>query len=360
VAAGTYYVVATGQPWHMRGTLGAALGATGPRPPAPAYPPTYYPGATDSRDAAILTVQSGGEVRADIPLRATTGATVRVRCPGSGLEDEACQGIPTFSLHGIGGVEVHTPEDYDYATHSFSGVAPGRYTLHAVAWVKEAYKEVYKVVDVGPGEFTFDLTMQPPALIAGNVTFKNPLPARAREYIALANETTGASIGGEIAADGTFAMYLGGARFRVGLYGSVPLAIAQLSADGAPVKDGVVDVTESAEVHLKILASDEMGRVKGFAMNGDQPAPAVMVVLAPAAGSGNPADYSGYQTESDGSFDYLRVPVGDYLLFAADRLDLEFTNPDVIRPYLQSATPVHIALRAIVDQRVAVTAAARN
>ena len=43
-----------------------------------------------------------------------------------------------------------------------------------------------------------------------------------------------------------------------------------------------------------------------------------------------------------------------------DRLDLEFTSPDVIRPYLESATPVHVALGAIADERVAVTAAKRN
>lgn len=356
VAAGTYYVVATGRPWQDTQGMLAVRRASGLHPPASAYPPTYYPGATDSRDAAVLTVQSGSEVRADIPLRASTGATVRVHCPGSGMKDDACEGIPTFSLHGIGGVEVLTPEDYDYATQSFSGVAPGRYTLHAFA----AGKEAYKAVDIGPGEFTFDLTMQPPALIAGSVTFKNPLPPRAREYIGLTNATTGAAVGGEIAPDGTFALQMGGARFRVRLYGSVPLAITQLSAGGAPVKDGLVDVTEGAEVHLKILASDEMGRVKGFAMSGGQLAPAVLVVLAPAAGSGNPADYFGYQTESDGSFDYVRVPVGDYVLFAVDRLDLEFTSPDVIRPYLESATPVHVALGAIVDERVAVTAAKRN
>jgi hypothetical protein len=357
VAAGAYYVAATGRPWQeVPGIAAAMRRAGGARQPASAYPPTYYPGATDSRDAAVLTVQSGSEIRADIPLRASAGATVKVRCPGSGMEGEDCQGAPTFSLHGIGGVELRTPEDYDYQTKSFSGVAPGRYTLHAIAPGKEAYK----VVDVGPGEFAFDLTMQPPALISGSVTFENPLPPRAREFISLVNETTGSGLAGEIAPDGTFRMYMGGARFRVYLSGSVTLFVAQLSVDGAPVKDGLVDATQNTEVHLKIVGSDEMGRLKGFAMSGDQPAPAVLVVLAPAAGSSDPGDYRGYQTESDGSFDYATVPAGDYLLFAIDRLDLEYSNPGIIRPYLESATPVHIASHSVVDQRVAVTAAKRN
>ena len=85
-----------------------------------------------------------------------------------------------------------------------------------------------------------------------------------------------------------------------------------------------------------------------------------IVVLAPGASSSNPIDYRGFQTENDGSFDYVTVPAGDYLIFAVDQLDLEYTNPDVIRPYLQSATPVHIDSHAVVDQRVAVTATKRN
>lgn len=91
-----------------------------------------------------------------------------------------------------------------------------------------------------------------------------------------------------------------------------------------------------------------------------EPVPAVLVVLAPAAGSRNPTDYRGFQTEYDGSFDYVAVKAGDYLLFAVDRLDLEYTNPDAIRPYLQSATPVHLASHAVVDQRVTVTATKPN
>jgi hypothetical protein len=356
VAAGSFYIVATGRPWHQTQAFATALPAANSQG-ATAYPPTYYPGVTESRDAAILTVKPGSEIRADVPLRATPGATVKIRCLGSGAENDACLGQTTLALHGVGGVEFPIQPNYDFSTRSFMGVAPGRYTLRAMA----ADKTAYKVVDVGSGEFTFDLTLQPSAVITGTVTYKNPLPPRAHEYIAIDNEIAGGrGFGAALGPDGSFAFYVGGAPFRPRLYGTAPMFIEELSVDGRPVKNGVVDVTEGAAVHLTILASDEVGNVKGFAVSDDRPVPAVLVVLAPAAGSPNPTDYRGFQTEYDGSFDYVAVKAGDYLLFAVDRLDLEYTNPEAVRPYLQSATPVHIASHAVVEQRVAVTAAKQN
>jgi hypothetical protein len=134
--------------------------------------------------------------------------------------------------------------------------------------------------------------------------------------------------------------------------------IAKLSAQGAPFKDGLVDLTEETVAHLDILASDETGRLKGYAMNGDKPAPAVMVVLVPRATAADPAEPLGNQTESDGSFDYESVPAGDYLLFAVDKLDFEYANPEVTRPYLAAATAVHIPAHGVAEQRVPVAAGA--
>ena len=356
VASGTYYVAASGRPWQATQVFANSFPGASSQVSA-AYPPTYYPGVTDGRDAATLTVRPGAEIRADVPLRATTSATVKIRCPGSGVPDEACAGLPTLALHGLGGVELSTQPDYNFQTHSFVGVAPGRYTVHAAG----AGKTAYKVIDVGSGEFTFDLALESSAVITGAVAYKNPLPARAREYIGIDNEIAGGrGYGVLLAPDGTFTFHVSGAPFRPRLYGTVPMFIAELWMDGTEIKDGLVDVTENASVHLKIVAGDEIGNVKGFAISGDRPVPAVLVVLAPAAGSRNPTDYRGFQTESDGSFDYVSVKAGDYLLFAIDKLDLEYTNRDALRPYLQLATPVHIAPHAVVEQRISVTAAKQN
>jgi hypothetical protein len=349
LAAGNYYVVVTGRPWRETGAIG--FQAPDAKTAASAYPSTYYPGTTDTRDATALTVRSGGEARADIALHASPGADVKVRCPGSGNPNDFCPGL-YFELHGIGGVELLSDENLEFQSQSYRGVAPGQYTLRASSQGKSAYK----VVDIGAGEYSFDLALGPPAVITGTVAFEGGQRPKAQVYVGIDSDSAAGSIGKAIDADGTFTIRMSGARLRPHLYGTIPLFIAELSADEKPVQDGAIDATDGSEVHLRILASGEMGRLKGFAMSGGHPAPAVLVVLAPAGGSPNPAHYQGFQTESDGSFDWPAVAAGDYVLFSVDKLDLEYTNPEAIRPYLSSATPVHIAAHTTLEQRVNVAA----
>ena len=64
--------------------------------------------------------------------------------------------------------------------------------------------------------------------------------------------------------------------------------------------------------------------------------------------SNDPDDYRGFQTDSDGSFDYQNVRAGEYILFAVERLDLEYGNPSVVRRYLASGQRVRITAHAVV------------
>jgi len=340
LTAGTYYLLVTGSPWYATG------GSSPDR--AAVYRATYYPGVTDIHDAAPVTLRSGAEVQADIPLRTATGAHLRVRCPGSGGQDDDCPGLPDLSVHTFGGIEIdEQPQPV--------AIPPGRYTV----LLEVGGKTARRIVDVGSGDATVDLTLKPSPLITGKVTFKNAPPKPgATLYVGLLDETTGEAVGAPVGPGGAFRFdNTGGSRFRPYLYGSAGMFIAKLSAEGAPFKDGVVDLTEETVAHLSILASGETGRLKGYAMTGDTPAPAVLVVLAPREGTAAPL---GFQTESDGSFDYENVPAGDYLLFAVDKLDLEYANPVVTRPYLAAATAVHVPARAVVEQRVPLTAGAGN
>jgi hypothetical protein len=341
LAAGTYYTLVTAKPWYAMADSSPDTGAI--------YPATYYPGATDIREAAPVTLKSGAEVEADVPLRATTGVHVHVRCPGSGRENDGCPGDPVLTLHSFAGIGAYLEPDPD-------AVPPGRYTL----LVKGGDKTARRIVDVGSGDLTVDLTLKPDPLITGKVSFKSgPPKPGATLYVGLVDETSGNEVDAPVEPGGAFRFAnTGGSRFRPYLYGSAKMFIAKLSAQGAPFKDGLVDLTEETVAHLDILASDETGRLKGYAMNGDKPAPAVMVVLVPRATAADPAEPLGNQTESDGSFDYESVPAGDYLLFAVDKLDFEYANPEVTRPYLAAATAVHIPAHGVAEQRVPVAAGA--
>jgi hypothetical protein len=345
LAPGTYYLVATGQPWYAARIALGLRGADDQPHLATAYQPAYHRGTAETP----IVLQSGAEVQADLTLKATAGGKVRVHCPGAGKEDSAACGHFTSLYLDVGGVEIRQPAFFDPVNGALSGVPPGRYALRTQIGGMSAHQ----IIDVTAGDLDVNLAMQPSARIVGKVAFKNPVAVpRSGVYVKIVNEATGHSFGEPIAPDGSFSFnYLGASRFRPVLYGEGGFFISELTADGVPLRKGVVDLAGNPVVHLNILASNETGRVKGFAMNGGGPAPAVLVVLAPRAPSDNPYDYLGYQTESDGSFDYEHVPPGDYLLFAVDRLDLEYANPGALRPYLDSATALRVEPHKVYDEQ---------
>ena len=129
-----------------------------------------------------------------------------------------------------------------------------------------------------------------------------------------------------------------------------------MSAEGATLEDGVLDVASGASIQLKIVASDETGHLKGFVKGGEKPVPGVLAVLAPVTPSTDPYRYHGFQTDSDGSFDWDNVRAGDYVLFAVDRLDFEYANPEAVKPYLASGKPIHIGAHTVSNEDISVSA----
>lgn len=64
----------------------------------------------------------------------------------------------------------------------------------------------------------------------------------------------------------------------------------------------------------------------------------------------------GFQTESDGSYDFTNVPAGDYLVFTTDRMDLEYAEVQAIEPYLASATAVRIESHRVLTEKLSLSA----
>jgi hypothetical protein len=84
-----------------------------------------------------------------------------------------------------------------------------------------------------------------------------------------------------------------------------------------------------------------------------------MVVLAPD-GSTDPYRYRGFQTDSDGSFDFAAVPAGDYILFAVNDVEFEYASLEIVRPYLASGKRVRIEPHAIATDNIPLTPLTHN
>jgi hypothetical protein len=305
-------------------------------PPSP-YALTYYPGSTDARAASPVTLRPGGDLEADFRMRTVTGATLHAVCPN----DENCSGALILYAIGLGGVETLAGTAYLPGSDTIPALMPGRYIAR---FSNGAAGGMRKTIDIGAGEVTIEVAPKPVPTLTGKVTFQNPDdPPRHPIFVNLLNEDSGERQTAILEAESNFSWpEVPVARTRLSLSGEDGFFVAQFSVEGATVKDGVIDIVDGATVHVNLVASNETGGIKGLVLNGDKPLPAVMVVLAPAEAPANPERYFGFQTDSDGSFDYSTVPPGDYVLFASDNLELEYANPQVVRPYLAKGKRVRI------------------
>ena len=364
-AGARYYVAVTGKPWYA---VNNPIAGNDER--SEAFIPIYYPNTTDVSRAAPLILKPGEEVRADFTLTSTPGATVTIKHDAPA----GTKGTISLMSDGIAGNEgfqeqvalteipaAAAPAEGRPAAFDerFTGVPPGRYVVQVVGKNGTTDLGARKPIDVNGSDVTVELALRPFATVSGTVHFKNAggkPPASMLET--LVREGSGGTIGAAVRADGSFvfpSVPMG--TYRPAIRAAAGIFTSGIEVTGARFHDGVFDLSEGDSATISVSASDESGSLSGFVMNGEQPLEAVLVVLAPAAGSERPDGYRGYQTESDGSFDLKNVPAGRYLLFAIDDTAFEYANPAVIRPYLSSAKPVTIEAHGTSTERISLTAA---
>jgi hypothetical protein len=336
LAAGTYYLAAGGEPWYFSDLFMAKDRLTEAGTPPVPYLPTYFPGAVDPRAASPVVLRPGAEFRADFTLRPSSGANLRFVCAGSA----PCGGSLKLYAIGPGRAEALVRSIDLTEAAVIPAVPAGRYVLRYTG----TEGSMRKAIDVGGGDITVEIQPKPTPTLAGRVIFLNPAERpRHTLYVNLADDDTAESVAVVPDPDGRFSWpAVTTARVRLFLSGSDGFFIARMSVEGAPVRDGIIDLADGAAVRVDLIASSETGRLIGFVKEKDEPAPGVLVVLAPGAGSTDPHRYLTLQTASDGSFECPNVPAGDYVLFAVNNLEFEYSDSDAVLPYLASGKRVRI------------------
>ncbi len=359
--AGQYYLAATGSPWYEAPNF--SLRGAQDSKPSVAFLPVYYPNTSDPGRAAPIVVASGEEARADFALTPAAGAKVSVNVTGAGdftgtlsLTRDGISGVESFqvsqNLRLYPGVRQQSPQ-------TISSVPPGHYVVLANGTSGGAYLGGRTAVDVNGLDASVDVLLQPISTLTGTLQFADPsMKPRGTVFMYLALDAGGTYASVSVKPDGAFAFpTVGLGSFRIGV-GGMPGFVSKIEVTGADYRNGLLTVTENETIRAAITFSTETGNVTGFAMNGDKPAPAVLVVFAPAEESRNPSKYRGYQTESDGSFTWNNLPAGDYNAFAVEDAAFEYANPDVVRPYLATAKKITLAPHQILtDQRISVVPA---
>jgi hypothetical protein len=345
---GVYYLAVTGKPWYVEQTISPEADKS-----SVAYATVYYPSSPEPSRAAPLVLKPGEEARADFSMRAVPGSTVTVQIDSP----NAVTGSVGLLTDGLGGANGFQRQERlrGRKTYTFLAVPPGHYQVRADGTSGAAPVTGQVAVEADGSAVSVKVQVKPYPAVTGTVQLKNP-DARPKGTIlaSLVREDTGRMVSTAVQPGGGFAFAgVAPGKYRIAIGGTDRYFASEIHVDGATYSKGVLDLVEGGTVTIRMVASDELGRVHGFVMDGGQAMEGALVVLAPAGETNRWPAYEGFQTDSDGSYDFTQIPSGDYLIFAVEDCGFEYANPIAVRPYLSSAKPVRVEPHGSYSERIA-------
>jgi hypothetical protein len=228
---------------------------------------------------------------------------------------------------------------------TLTGVPPGNYTVRVTARTNTGAEMIgTSSVSVNGVDVNVEIPMHPVATVSGKLVFQDSAK-RPSGTVVVGLSREGASYSASVHADGSFQF----PNISPGKYQAVVRSPSGYFLTG----NVAVEVGDGDSVSASFTASDATGAVRGFVKSGDQDAPGVLAVLASVSET---PQFHGFQTESDGSFNFTNIPAGKYLLFAVEDTAFEYLNPEAVKPYLANAKPVTIEAHKASVQDVGLTA----
>jgi len=340
LAAGSYYLVASGVPWFTR--FNQTLGDAAPRSMThTGYGIRYYPDASDPAGAEPLILKAGQETTADFTFFPVPAASVFVHCEQEGNLTKQY----TLTAPGLKGNPVYVRQGSQAGDlYNFWAVPPGHYTVQAEATdgTRSWYGETG--FDLAAGDTDVSVTLQKAPSLSGTIALDGGATLPPDSTVLLSSES-GRSYKPAIGAAGRFSIpAIAPGRYGVSLSGAGEYFLKNWAAEGGGREGGMLEIPSGAAVRLILTAAHGTGRITGTVNRDGQPLPGALVVLSPADRA---VQATALPSNSDGSYEFGGLPPGDYALFAvADGADLEYANPEALQPYLAGARKLHLAAGA--------------
>jgi hypothetical protein len=362
---GTYFVAVSAHPWYARSvadlpqqqqSLMSSQATEDMKRLDTAYPLTFYSGATNPADATGIPVRSGERVSADIGLQSVPAVTIRMhntvsnghRVPFIRLSKEV---LGDYEL------PVNVQQHAERTDMVFTGIAPGHYLAH----VSVPGEEADRIQDI---DISGDMTLDPDTFFtAGSCSIKGvvqmatggPPPTR-RVAVYLRNRSGGPSQGRNIDAKGMFSFDgVQPGTYEVSIGSPSDLYLQEMAASSAKINGRLLTIGGASSIDLAIILGKGMGEIYGTAKLNGKGLGGTMVVLVPANAGANSVLFRRDQSDSDGTFTLSRIVPGRYtVLSIEDGFDLEWSRPDVLKPYLAKGTLVEVAADGKYDIEVEV------
>jgi len=370
---GTYYIAVTAAPWYAqqagmqtrrRIRPGGSIDEIPDPPHSPlevAYPLTWSGNATDAASATPVVLGAGENPKIAISLQPVPALRLKVLAPpgadlNNGRNVQIMMEGPDGTSMGVNAMQSFTAP----GSLLFSGLAPGHYRVQSMEFNQNVLNATYfQNVDLTADQ-TLAMQGQPQGIISGTVVSDEPLAEGAsislravrggQMFGARIEPKTDAQAGGN---QGTF-RFEGEAiprgRYEVlvpsqgGASGS-DVAIASLAVNGAAVSGNHVASVSGADTQLTVrIVHGKLAQIEGFVTQDEHPTPGVPVFLVPDDAELRESLTRRDLTDSDGSFTLQSVPPGRYTAFAVeDGFDLEYANPEIVKPYLAQGVAVTVA-----------------
>jgi len=321
LAAGSWVLTYTG--WT---TQTAPLPSVMPE----AFPITYFPGTTDPARAATVNVEAGKEARADGVLTAVTAVKVsgEVLLPNlnAGSFVDITTAGPLGSQSGIVKTQV-TGNRF-----IFAGIPAGHYILMLTD--DQNRRTARRAFDVGSSDVTVNIGETPFARVSEKVEIRGTPRSPSNPTIVRLYSREGMQAVRTLDDDGRASIAaLQPGQYQVLVTKGPPLTVLSLTLQGATQSGGVVNIPETGDVSLTIVADATSARdVAGRVLRGEKPEGGLLAFLAPSKNLENVTLYRFDQSDSDGTFTWRAVPPGDYLMFAFENGEPEdYTSAEVMR-----------------------------
>ncbi|HWZ45536.1 MAG TPA: carboxypeptidase regulatory-like domain-containing protein [Candidatus Saccharimonadales bacterium] len=363
--AGRYFIAVVAAPWYARHAFSDESGAAGAeeqgvsinnRSALPetglaldvAYPITFYPSATNSDGAAPVKLSAGDRFVADVSMHSV--AALHLRVPVSGVENEDSSSVTVHQvLFDSVPVPVHTEvRKVGVGSVAIGGVPPGQYIIDVNTWNESRPSSSVTLAIEAHGDGQ-SVSGGDHALVhvSGVVKMENPATGIPRGSVQLQSRKAASSYAAQVSTKGEFEFRqpVPAGDYGLTFFGGRGFNVKQVTAN-VKVKGETVQISGKAPVKLTVELTDALGRIDGVAMHGGRPLAAAMVVLVPEDPANNPGKFHRDQTDSDGTFTLTSILPGQYTVLAiANGWELEWANPEALKPFLAKGEAVQVEAR---------------
>jgi hypothetical protein len=325
---GRYSIVASARPWFSEMNWNSRpmqCEGTVCRDPEPSraerslfdvtYPLTYYPGATDSAEAASIQLHAGESYTANFNLLPVPTYRLSVHHAGS---TGGPQGLVLWEK--VFGYPLRLPSQTERRTQDTAelrGVPPGNYSLDVIHY--GAHAATYTLPVNLRGDMDADASAAQPPVLHGSIDKKSAGSAP-RNFVRLWKLHSSDFVDAPLQNDefsfpygslppGDYAFYV---------MGGINSTVARLTATGAEVNGQSLRLTGSGPVELKVELCRATASVTGVVRRDGHPVAGAMLVLVPQWPEWNLPLFRRDQSDSDGSFTLQDVVPGRYRILALD------------------------------------------